>query len=193
LKARCDNAKHTGTWGFGFWNDPFYTSLGIGGSVRRFPVLPNCAWFFYASEPNYLSIHDYLPAQGFLAATFASPRIPPILLAAGLPFIPLMINKRFARFARKLLGKLIQQDAAQIQVDVTEWHSYQIDWQKTKVSFLVDNQPILTTAISPKGRQGLVLWVDNQFAAFSPNGDLLFGTLQASDTTTLEIKDLLIK
>ena len=192
LLARCNNPLHGGTWGFGFWNDPFNTNLGISGSVRRLPALPNCAWFFYASEHNYLSFHDSLPAQGFLAATFSSPRIPPLLLGLGFPFIPLMFNNRFARMARSVLGYLIKQDAAQIQMDVTEWHAYQIDWQKNKVIFTIDDKTILETAIHPRGTQGLVIWVDNQYAAFPPDGKMLFGTLAATKSTTLEIGDLQI-
>jgi hypothetical protein len=192
LTARCSNPDHDGTWGFGFWNDPFNTSLGIGGSVRRFPALPNCAWFFYASEHNYLSFHDYLPAQGYLAATFSSPRIPPAILAFGIPFFPLLLWKGFTRIARHALQALIRQDAAQIDVDVTAWHNYQIDWQQNKVTFLVDSKVLLETRVAPHGRQGLVIWVDNQYAAYPPDGDLIFGTLASSKSTTLEIKDLMI-
>ncbi len=192
LQARCNYPQHAGTWGFGFWNDPFNTNLGISGSVRRLPALPNCAWFFYASEHNYLSFHDSLPAQGFLAATFSSPRIPPLLLGLGFPFIPLMFNKHFAKMARSVFGLLIRQDAAQIQIDVTDWHTYQIDWRKHEVFFTIDEKTVLETAIHPYGRQGLVIWVDNQYAAFPPDGKLLFGTLATSESTTLEIKDLQI-
>ncbi len=192
LMARCNNPQHAGTWGFGFWNDPFNTNLGISGSVRHLPALPNCAWFFYASEHNYLSFHDHLPAQGFLAATFSSPRIPPLFLALGFPFIPLMFNKHFAKMARNVLGLMIRQDAESIQMDVTEWHSYQIDWGKHRVLFTIDEKTILETTIHPYGRQGLVIWVDNQYAAFPPDGKLLFGTLASTESTTLEIGDLQI-
>ncbi len=192
LQARCNNTQHAGTWGFGFWNDPLNISLGISGSVRRLPALPNCAWFFYASEHNYLSFHDSLPAQGFLAATFSAPCIPPLLLGLGFPFIPLIFNKRFARMARSVLGHLIRQDATQIQMDVSEWHSYQIDWGKHSVNFSIDEKNILETSIHPLGRQGLVIWVDNQYAAFPPDGKLLFGTLATTESTTLEIGDLQI-
>lgn len=192
LMARCNNPQHAGTWGFGFWNDPFNTNLGISGSVRRLPALPNCAWFFYASKHNYLSFHDSLPAQGFLAATFSSPRLPPLLLGLGFPFIPLMFNKHFAKLARKVFGVLIRQDASQIQMNVGEWHSYGIDWGKHRVVFTIDEKIILETSIHPHGRQGLVIWVDNQYAAFPPDGKLLFGTLATAESTTLEIKDLII-
>lgn len=192
MMARCNNPSHAGTWGFGFWNDPFNTNLGISGSVRRFPALPNCAWFFYASEHNYLSFHDHLPAQGFLAVTFSSPRIPPLLLSMGIPFFPLLFWKGFTRLARYGLATLIRQDAVQIQVDVTEWHSYQIDWDKYSVLFSIDEKTVLKTAIHPFGRQGLVIWVDNQYAAFQPDGKLLFGTLATTESTTLEIGNLQI-
>jgi hypothetical protein len=190
LEARCTNPVHEGTWGFGFWNDPFNTSLGINGSVRRLPALPNCAWFFYASEHNYLSFHNHLPAQGFLAVTFSSPLIPPVLFGLGIPMIPLLFFKKIARIARYGLGVLIHQDAVQIPVDTTKWHTYQIDWHKKMVVFSIDHQIVLETNISPHGKQGLVIWVDNQYAAFPPDGQLLFGTLASTVSTTLEIQNL---
>lgn len=193
LDARCDNPKHQGTWGFGFWNDPFNTSLGVKGSVRRLPVLPNCAWFFFASDHNYLSFENKLPAQGFLAATFSSPLIPSIFYAPTLPFLPLLINKKFAKFARRILNTFVKQDASLINFDVTNWHKYQIDWQAQEVRFLIDDQLILSTFLSPKGKLGLVIWVDNQFAAFKPDGQISFGTLAAQESTTLEIKNLVLK
>ena len=193
LSARCDNAQHAGTWGFGLWNDPFNTNLGISGSVRRFPALPNCAWFFFASEHNYLSFHDHLPAQGFLAATFSSPLVPPFLLALSFPFLPLMLNKFFSRFARRTLGLFIPHDASLIHIHVNEWHKYQIDWLHKEVIFQVDDKPILTTFICPRGKLGLVIWVDNQYAAFPPDGNLIFGTLATNTSTTLEVADLLVK
>jgi len=193
LEARCDNSHHQGTWGFGFWNDPFNTSLGVKGSARRLPVLPNCAWFFFASEHNYLSFENKLPAQGFLAATFSSPIIPSIFYAPTLPFLPLLINKNFAKFARRILNNFVKQDASLINIDVTNWHTYEIDWQNHEVQFLIDDQLILSTLLSPIGKLGLVIWVDNQFAAFKPDGQISFGTLVAQESTTLEIKNLVIK
>ncbi len=58
LSARTSSGSIPGTWGFGFWNDPFGLSLGFGGNPFRLPVLPNAAWFFGASDENYLSFQD---------------------------------------------------------------------------------------------------------------------------------------
>lgn len=193
LEARCDNSEHSGTWGFGFWNDPFNTNLGVKGSVRRLPVLPNCAWYFYASPQNYLSFENKLPTQGFLAATYSSPLIPSVLFAPTIPFLPLLLSKKIAKSARWLLRFLIKQDACSINVDVKDWHIYQINWQPHEVVFKIDQQIVLTTKKSPKGKLGIVIWVDNQYAAFHPDGLISFGTLPSQESTTLEIRNLSIQ
>ena len=46
LEARVSATDLPGTWGFGFWNDPFNAGFGAGGMRRVLPVLPNTAWFF---------------------------------------------------------------------------------------------------------------------------------------------------
>jgi hypothetical protein len=84
LQARVSAQELPGTWGFGFWNDPFSFLIGAQGMVPRLPALPDAAWLFYASPQNYLSFRDDLPAYGFLAATFRSLPINPFWLAFSL-------------------------------------------------------------------------------------------------------------
>ncbi len=192
LKARISDPDIPGTWGFGLWNDPFSLSLGFGGGTRRFPALPNAAWFFYASKQNYLSFRDDLPANGFLAATFHSPMWPPAVLALGVPGLPFLVWKYTARLFRRLASRIIQQDAAQINIGVTQWHHYRLHWQRDKVNFSVNEKEIFETHISPQSPLGFVLWVDNQYAALPPDGGLAYGTLSVEHTTQLEISDLQI-
>jgi hypothetical protein len=187
LSARVSTAQAPGTWGFGFWNDPFNVSAGIGGTRRRLPVLPNCAWFFYASPDNYLALRDNHPAQGFLAATFSSPLIPPALLAVGLPGLPLLAMSSAARIFRRFLRSFVKESAALLDVDVTALHSYQLDWDAREVRFLVDSETKFKTPVSPLGRLGLVMWIDNQFAAFHPDGRVRFGTLDNPEPVWLEL------
>src|SRR5512133_3356998 len=88
LRCRVSEPNLAGTWGFGFWNDPFALSFGLQGMAQRLPVLPNACWFFHASAENHLSFSDSLPGSGFLAQCFRSAKIPPLLLAPstfGLP------------------------------------------------------------------------------------------------------------
>lgn len=186
LAARVSQPDLPGTWGFGLWNDPFNASLGLGGAARRLPALPNCAWFFHASPANYLSLRDDLPASGFLVATFATPPLPSGLLALALPLLPGLACKPAARLMRRAARRVIRQDAARLDLDVTGWKRYTIDWLPQRAIFAVDGRTVLETTCSPRGRLGAVLWIDNQYAAFTPRGEVRFGT-QPNPAAWLEI------
>ncbi len=186
LRARVSAANLPGTWGFGLWNDPFGFSLGFGGTPGRLPVLPNAAWFFHASPPNWLAFHDGIPANGFFAGTIHSPRLPSLLLAPALPAVPFLLLRPISRLMRKLISQLARQDAEPLSVDVSAWHEYSIKWLHECVEFKVDKS-ILQTSTSPPRPLGLVFWIDNQFAAWTPEGRLGYGTLD-NPTAWLEIR-----
>ncbi len=177
VDARVSASGLPGTWGFGLWNDPFNVSLGMGGAARRLPALPNTAWFFYASPPNNLSLRDK-PAQGLLAATFSAPNIPAPLLAPGALLLPLLAWPVTARVLRCLARQVIREDFACLDLDPTAWRKYRLDVTAGSVTFTVDEAMCFTTPIAPRGRLGVVLWIDNQYMAFPPNGKLHFGTLE---------------
>ena len=189
LRARVSDSQIPGTWGFGLWNDPFSLSLGFGGGTRRFPALPNAAWFFFASPRNYISFRDDLPANGFLAQTFCAPGIPTPILALAALGMPLLLSSWFGRKIRSLLRRVITEESRVLDVDVTQWHSYTLEWHKESVIFKVDNQTV-QTRITPQGPLGLVFWIDNQYAAFYPNGKLAYGTLENPNAAWLEIEIL---
>ena len=86
--------------------------------------------------------------------------------------------------------RLVQQDAVQLSVDPADWHNYTLEWQTQRVLFQVDDQVILDTPVSPHGRLGLVLWIDNQYAAFNPQGGLRFGRLPTLEPAWLELDNL---
>jgi hypothetical protein len=192
LTARVSSRDLLGTWGFGFWNDPFSLSLGMGGATRRFPVLPNAAWFFYASPPNHLSLRDDIPAHGLLAATFSSPVIPPYMMAPGLPILPLLAFPPAARRLRPLARSLVKDDAVRLNHDMTVWHNYSLELDSDKVTFFLDGDECFQTSVMPRGRLGLVLWIDNQYAAYTPGGALQFGKLTTPLPATLEIRDICV-
>jgi hypothetical protein len=189
LRARVSADALPGTWGFGLWNDPFGLSLGFGGTPFRLPALPNTAWFFYGSPENSLSFRDDLPANGFFAGTFASPRIPSLLLAPALLGVPLLAVRPLARLLRKLAGKIIRQDGAPVRVDVTGWHDYKIEWQSRLCRFCVDNATVLETPLAPSGPLGLVTWIDNQYAAWGSDGRPGYGTL-SNPAAWMEVEGL---
>jgi hypothetical protein len=203
LSARTSKDSIPGTWGFGLWNDPFGLSLGFGGSPLRLPALPNAAWFFGASKESYLSFrdtsnsgldtdetstHPTRPAvNGFLAQTFRSPRFHPSLILAGLTLL-------FSRkTTRRFMGKVISEDGIALSIDVTQWHRYRLDWRENRVSFHVDDVQVFESYVSPNPPLGLVIWIDNQFAAFTPEGKIGFGVLENPEPAWLEIKDIDMK
>jgi hypothetical protein len=177
LHARVSAADLPGTWGFGLWNDPFGFSLGFGGTAGRFPVLPNAAWFFHASPPNWLSLSDGIPARGFFAGTIHSPPLPSLLLAPELLVLPFLALRPISRLLRWLAGQIVRQEARAISVDVTKRHEYSIHWLREGAEFKIDGETILQTTITPGPPLGLVLWIDNQFAAWTPEGRTGYGTL----------------
>ena len=184
LRARISSESLPGTWGFGFWNDPFGFSFGPGDNFLRLPVLPNAAWFFYASPKNYLSFRDDLPTHKLLAQTFQSPRFHPLLVRAGLTF-------PFSRKeTRRLLSRVIDEDAARVTTDANQWHEYRLKWTDSGTTFWVDGDLILESKVSPKPPLGLVIWIDNQFAAFNPQGKLNWGLEANPESAWLEIQDL---
>jgi len=183
LSARTSSNTIPGTWGFGLWNDPFGLSIGYGGRPFRLPALPNAVWFFGASKENHLSFSDK-PAYGFIAQTFCSPKFHPLLVLAGLVF-------PFSRkLTRRLMGQVIGEDGIRLDVDATQWHTYKLEWGLKRVSFEVDDVPVFESNASPNPPLGLVIWIDNQYAAFTPEGKIGFGVLENPEPAWLEIKDL---
>lgn len=188
LRARVSAHNLPGTWGFGLWNDPFSMSFGISGAARRLPALPNAAWFFFASPQNYLAFRDNTPANGFLAATFRSPRLPAALFVPGAPALALLLTRPSARLLRRLVRVFIKESASSIAVDVTAWNSYRLDWLPDRARFFTNDRLIHETGIAPTGPLGLVIWIDNQFAAFRPDGRWGFGTLENFEPAWMEIE-----
>ena len=76
--------------------------------------------------------------------------VPSILLPPALPFLPFLKIKSTARWIRKLASRFIQDDFVRLDVDVTAWHTYRLDWLPDQVRFFVDGIPVFTSTLSPK-------------------------------------------
>jgi hypothetical protein len=191
LWARTSSKSMPGTWGFGFWNDPFVMGLGLPGSALRLPSLPNSAWFFHASEKNYLSFRKNTPGNGMLAGVFSSPLIPSIFSLAALPFAPLLFLTPSAKILRSLASTLIEEEFVQLDRDWTTWHQYGIEARSQSVIFRLDGDVCMETRIIPKGRLGFLCWIDNQFLALWPDGKFRFGASVSEENYWLEIADVI--
>ena len=94
--------------------------------------------------------------------------------------------------ARRKLRPRIQEDAGAVTTDARDWHIYQIEWNETSTAFTVDGRIILTTRLAPQPPLGLIIWIDNQFAAFDPQGRIAWGVEDCPTESWLEIADLTV-
>ncbi len=193
LKARVSDENLPGTWGFGLWNDPFSFLIAYNRFVPRLPTLPEAAWFFHASPENYLSFRDDLNANGFIAGTFSSLHIPTVLLLLASPVLSLSLLPLTAQWLRKLLRRLVKQDAARSFAPLRYWHDYQLKWEASQVRFQVDGTELLTTNVSPRAPLSLVMWIDNQYAALPPAGAFKYGYLADPKPAWLELADIRVQ
>ena len=193
LSARTSDHANPGTWGFGLWNDPFSFSMGFGGGARRFPALPNTIWFFFASARNHLSLYDDQPAHGNLAGIFQSPSLPTLALLPGIILLPFLRIPAAARLFRRLARSLIRQETARFNADLTQWHHYKLVWETGGVRFLLDNSPIFESACAPSTPLGIVMWIDNQFLAWTADGRFDYGYLETVSPAWIEIQDFRIE
>ena len=90
---------------------------------------------------------------------------------------------------RRVAAGFIQQDAARVDLNVTQWHEYSIEWIQESCIFSVDGNALLHTACSPVAPLGMVLWIDNQYAAWTKEGRLGYGTLE-NPAAWLEIEEM---
>ena len=190
LQARVSAEALPGTWGFALWNDPFSFAIAYNLLMPRMPALPDTAWFFHASPENYLSIYDDIPANGLLAGTFSSTRIPTAALLLSSPILGLALIPGAAQGVRRLLRRLVKQDSALVKAQFTEWHAYRIELESEYVAFYLDDVELKRTNIVPHPPLSLVIWIDNQYAALPPKGRLKFGYLTNPNPAWLDIKEI---
>jgi hypothetical protein len=61
------------------------------------------------------------------------------------------------------------------------------------MTFRVDGSLVLESALVPRGRLGLVLWVDNQYAALPPDQRPAFGTLPTLEPAWIELSSIQVQ
>jgi hypothetical protein len=174
-----------GTAGFGFWNDPFVMT------GRRLPTLPRAIWFFFASSPSDIKLDLGVPGYGWKAATIDARQWRFFLLLPTAPLaIPLMRLGRLYRLLWPLAQRAIGVRESLVEVDMTEWHTYVIEWGVQRARFEVDDQTVLDCVASPRGPLGFVMWLDNQYAVVTPWGRFGFGLLETSGIQWMEIETM---
>lgn len=185
LRARASHSQPAGTLGFGFWNDPFSLTGGVLAS-------PNAVWFFYASPPSDMALVDGVPGRGWKAASLNTGRLPGLVLApAALAAVLLTRVPGLGRPVMAAARRVIQAHEAPLDdIALTDWHAYAVDWQPGQAVFSVDGVERLRAPHPPQGPLGFVLWIDNQYAIASREGQFSFGLCDVKEAQWLEVEDL---
>ncbi len=174
-----------GTAGFGFWNDPFTLS---GGGVL---AAPNTLWFFAASPPNDQYLRDGVPGRGWKAATLNTGRWPGLVVAPAAAVAILLTRiPGLGRPIMKLARRMIKANEKLIDLKMTEWHEYALDWRAGEAVFGVDGVELLRASTPPAGPLGFVMWIDNQYAVASEAGQFGFGLIAHAEERWMEIENL---
>jgi len=174
-----------GTAGFGFWNYPF----SVRGDIL---MSPEAIWFFYASPPSNMALVPGLPGWGWKAQVVHSMR-PGALLAA----LPTALTTSWGMLtghtqsAARWLQRLSGASEALLAIDMTQWHTYTLEWHVHEALFWVDGNMVLRAPRPPTRPLGFVAWLDNQYAIATPRGQLRFGTVACS-SEWLEIDTIYI-
>src|SRR6266436_4404684 len=175
-----------GTAGFGFWNYPF----SIRGDIL---MLPESVWFFYASPPSNMALVPGVPGFGWKAQVIHTMR--PGALAAT---VPMAVSTVFGlltgetRPAGHWMQKLSGAYEAVLTVEMTDWHTYTLEWQPDEATFFVEDKLVLRAPHPPTRPLGFVAWLDNQYAIATPRGILRFSTV-TSGPQWLELDSILIE
>jgi len=177
-----------GTAGFGFWNDPF---LMTGARV---PALPRALWFFYGSLPSSMKLDLHTPGYGWKAATIDALRPAALLLAPLAPLAVLLMNIRPLYYALwPPIQRVLNVREATVEVAMTEWHTYVVEWGTEWACFSVDGETVLEDAPSPRGPLGFVMWLDNQYMVVTLWGRLGWGLLDVPGRQWMEVDGLAIE
>lgn len=172
----------SGTAGFGFWNDPFMMT------GARSPSLPRAIWFFYSSAESNMALALDQPGHGWKAATIDAWRWPFFLLAPSAPIaMPLMRIRPLYRTLWPLAQRAIGVSERLVDVDITTWHTYRIEWGVTNARFFVADQLVLACNTPSRGPLGLVIWKDNQAMVVTPWGSFRHTLVASATAQWLEV------
>ena len=156
-------------------------------------MLPEAVWFFYASPPSNMALVPGIQGWGWKAQVIHSMRLDalfatvPMAMATTWSWLTGEIRPA-ARWMQRLTGA----HEAILPVDMTNWHTYVLEWRSTEALFWVDDKPVLRASQPPTRPLGFIAWLDNQYAVATPRGILRFGAI-ASGPQWLEMDSVRIE
>jgi hypothetical protein len=176
-----------GTTGFGFWNDPL-------DAKGRFVAAPSYVWFLHASPPSSLGDDRKATAGGLVAGTMRGMPVPRPAIAAGNLALRLSgVERLVTRFVERRAAPA--EVALPIDLDLSTWHDFGIDWRRDGVDFSVDNVAVasIPSDRTPYRPVGFVAWIDNNWLNIDAEGRYRFGRREAPGRQTLKLARVTIE
>jgi hypothetical protein len=132
--------------------------------------------------------------RGWKAATIDALRPAALLLAPfSVPAALLMNLRPLYRALWPPIQRVLNVRESPVEVAMTEWHTYAIDWGVERSAFFLDGEAVLDTAPSPRSPLGFVMWLDNQYMIVKPWGRFGWGLLEEPGCQWLEVDRLAIE
>jgi hypothetical protein len=121
----------------------------------------------------------------------------PLALLA-LPAVLLMNVPVLYRVFWPPIQRAVKIGEALIPAGMTDWHTYVLDWGQDCARFYLDPGPgpladPFLEAPAPRGPQGLVLWLDNQYLVITPQGRFRWGKLDVPQRQWMEVDHITVE
>jgi hypothetical protein len=144
-------------------------------------------------DPNGLGDRQGLDlfGWGWKAATIDALHPAACLLAPIAPLAVLLMNARsLYRAPWPAIQRTPKVREAQVEAEMTAWHTYVLEWGRDRARFCADDDVVLPGAPSPRRPLGFVLCVDNQYFVARPWGRYRWGLLEVPGRQWLEVGQL---
>jgi hypothetical protein len=80
-----------------------------------------------------------------------------------------------------------------IDLEMTSWHEYRLDWTSFEVVFSADGIELLRSEKPPALPLGFVAWVDNNATTMGPGKDFSFERIAVSQRQWMELAHVRIE
>jgi beta-glucanase (GH16 family) len=74
-----------------------------------------------------------------------------------------------------------------LDLDMTQWHDYALDWLTNESVFSVDGKEVMRAAKPPQVALGFAAWVDNYRATATPDGQYEFAYVDVPEPQWMEL------
>jgi hypothetical protein len=91
-----------------------------------------------------------------------------------------------SQVAMRAAQAIVNAKEVMLNLDMTEWHTYELDWERDVATFHIDGREVLCAPKPPTQKLGFVAWIDN-YKAIAANGQYEFGYVACPHEQWLEL------